>query len=404
MSNRTSGRRGRSAINRGVLRVLVLGHTAELGGAELALERLCEEIRRSRSDVDVRVLLLDDGPLVERLEQVGVPVQVLAAPRGVVSASRKSLGAERVLRLAFGLVATEFRLWGVMQRFRPDVVHTNSLKAHLLGTIPAVAARRVVVWYAHDRIAEDYMPRRAVRIVRAVGRLPRAVIANSRATAATLGRRATVAYPGLRAAQTIPPECPVPARAEGPVVGIVGRISETKGQLEFVRAAERIVASRPEVRFRVVGGTAFGTEAYQEAVVAESRRLGLEDRFEWVGSVPDTRAELDAMSVCVHASPVPEPFGQVVAEALARGVPVVATDAGGVPEILRGSVGAAGTLVPPGDVEAMAEAVLDVLDDLSEVLRRADEARAEVVARFGIDTTASVVTEVWRAAVTSQDR
>ena len=74
---------------------------------------------------------------------------------------------------------------------------------------------------------------------------------------------------------------------------------------------------------------------------------------------PDPVAELDAMTVAVHASPVPEPYGQVVAEAMARGVPVVATDAGGVPEIVTGGPAPVGWLVPPGDVDALAEDRLD---------------------------------------------
>ena len=77
-------------------------------------------------------------------------------------------------------------------------------------------------------------------------------------------------------------------------------------------------------------------EEYASLVEREVTRLGLNRQVTLEGFVgrPD-RGSLDELSVLVHASPVPEPFGQVVVEGMARGVPVVATRAGGIPEILE---------------------------------------------------------------------
>lgn len=389
--------RGRSPSG-APLRVLVVDHTAELGGAELALVRLCQELVTTAADLEVRALLLSDGPLAVRLEAVGVPVETMAAERDVVTTPRDGLARGGLVRRARGVLRTQVALRRALRRSDADVVHTTSLKAHLLASLPALVTGRRLVWYAHDRVAPDYLPRPVVLLVRAVGRLPHVVIANSRATAATLGRAAVVAHPGLDPAQGLDPGRPVPARSGPPVVGLVGRVSPTKGQLELVRAAPRVLAHRPEVRFRVVGGPTFGAEEHLALVQREAARLGVAGHLEWAGTVPDTRAELDAMAVCVHASPVPEPFGQVVVEALARGVPVVATDAGGVPEILGRGPGALGALVPPGDVTALADAILAVLDDLPAATHRADRARAEVAARFGVAGTARVVSGAWRVA------
>ncbi|WP_253182137.1 glycosyltransferase family 4 protein [Cellulosimicrobium cellulans] len=311
-------------------------------------------------------------------------------------------------------------LWRVtrhVRRLRPDVVHTTSLKADLLGVVPAFVARRPLVWHVHDRVADDYLPGVLVRLVRALARVaPAAVVANSRATAATLPVRASVAYPGFAPAQAEGvPDWPAP---DGdPVVLMVGRLSPTKGQVEVVRAMPAVREAVPGARLRVVGAAAFGAADYAAEVRAEVHRLGLDDAVELVGHVADTRAELDRAAVCVHASPVPEPFGQVVVEAMVRGVPVVATRAGGVEEILLEGAGEheaaataaatadaaatgepLGLLVPPGDVDAIAAAVRDVLTTPDAARSRADRARASALRRFPVARTAQVLTDVWTAA------
>lgn len=376
-------------------RVLVVDHTAELGGAELALVRL---IDATRSDADVRVLLFAEGPLVGLLRERGVGVDVLTLDPAVGGIDRHSAGriGSGVLQRAGRIAAFEVALWCCLRRLRPDVVHTTSLKADLLATGPAILAGRRPVWYVHDRIAGDYLPGPLVRLVRAVSRSAAIVIANSQATAGTLPGRPVIAYPGFAPEQGIDPATVTPARDGPPVVTIVGRIGPTKGQLEFVRAAARVLAVHPDARFRIVGAPVFDADEYDAEVRAEAARLGIADRVTFVGHVADTRAELDAATCVVHASGVPEPFGQVVVEAMARGVPVVATAAGGVPEILDTDE-PLGSLVPPRDEAALAEAIGRVLADPVAAFDRADRARRSAYERFTVATTARVVSSLWRA-------
>ncbi|MGM7424557.1 glycosyltransferase [Cellulosimicrobium sp. CpK407] len=382
------------------LRVLVLDHTAELGGAELALVRTCAALG---PEVDVRVLLFADGPLRARLEEIGVRVDVVALAPSVATADRERAGRLSPSTLTGALRTLPF-LWRLVRRvraLRPDVVHTTSLKADLLGIVPAALARRPLVWHVHDRIAPDYLPGPLVRVVRGLARrVPAAVVANSRATAETLPVVTAVAYPGFAPEQVVGAERALAARsgAPEPVVVMVGRLSPTKGQLEVVRALRTVVDAVPTARLRVVGEPAFGAEDYAALVRAEVTRLGLDDHVDLVGFVPDPRAELDRAAVCVHASPVPEPFGQVVVEAMVRGVPLVATRAGGVEEILddpEEGRDPLGLLVPPGDAEAIAAALLDVLHDPAAARERALRARASALRRFPVGRTARVLTDVW---------
>lgn len=382
----------------GPVRVVVLDHTADIGGAELALLRLLDALR-GRADVEAHVILFSDGPLVARLREGGHAVEVLPLRTDLIATTRHEAGVPiTAVRGAVGVAPFVRRLARRLREIDADVVHSTSLKADLVAVPAARRARVPLVWHVHDRIASDYLPGPVARLVRSLARWgPQRVVANSRATAATLpGARAlTIVPPGLAPEQIAPAPRPAPAR---PVVGIIGRISPTKGQLEFVRAAGRVSARHPDVTFRIIGAPMFGQESYEGEVRREVERLGLTDRVELRGFSEEPARELDEMSVAVHASPVPEPYGQVVAEAMARGVPVIATEAGGVPEIVTGGPESVGWLVPPGDVDALAAAMDTALSDPDEGERRGRAGWDRARSALGIGPSADTLVGVWREA------
>ncbi len=384
------------------VRVLVLDHTAALGGAELALARLLDALPLGQ--FQVRALLFADGPLVARLRSSRIGVEVLAVDPDVGSANRMEVVRPSCRLLRRTMLSMAF-IWQLTRRIRtvqPDVVYVNSLKAGVLGGLAARAAGIPVVWHVHDRITGDYLPAQLVGPLRwGIRHLATILVANSAATAATIGdqQEALIAYPGFAPQQALASFRDRPQRPGPPMVTLLGRISPTKGQLEFVRAAIRVHKEHPHARFRIVGSAMFGAEHYAAQVRAEIARAGLTSCIELVTFTEDPVAELDRASVCVHASPVPEPFGQVVLEAMVRGVPVVATDAGGIPEILRDGDESLGLLVPPGDDEALAQAILALLQDPKRALDRAERAYTSASRRFPVTKTATTLSDAWCRAV-----
>lgn len=385
--------------------MVILDHTAALGGAELALLRLLQAI--DPDDAAVSVLLFSEGTLAERLRADGVPVEIL--PLGGLAALDRAASGESWLRAtgnAAAIVPFAVRLGRRLRELDPDVIHSTSLKADLIAVPASWLARRPLVWHVHDRISPDYLPDPLVRLIRALARLvPRQVIANSRATADTLpgARNLTIAYPGFGPDQaTSSPGDHVPP--DVPTIGILGRISPTKGQLVFVRAAARVLQRHPEARFSIIGEPLFGEHDYARQVHDEVSTLGIVDHVRFAGFVSDPRAALDTLTACVHASPTPEPFGQVVVEAMARGVPVVATQGGGIAEIVRPEPEGEplGLLVPPGDPEALATAILAVLDHPDEARARAERAWRSAIERFAVERTAATITQVWRQGATGR--
>lgn len=126
----------------------------------------------------------------------------------------------------------------------------------------------------------------------------------------------------------------------------------------------------------MIGSAMFGEQEYVDEVRREIRHLGLEDVVEIRGFVEDVFGALSEMDILVHASLSPEPFGQVIVEGLAAGVPVIATRDGGPSEILTHGVD--GLLYEPGDVRGLAELLqrLSAEPKLREQLRDRGRRRA----------------------------
>jgi glycosyltransferase involved in cell wall biosynthesis len=181
-----------------------------------------------------------------------------------------------------------------------------------------------------------------------------------------------------------PVPAPWPARSDGtgPVVGFVGRLIPRKGALDLVKAAPAIRAARPDVRVVIVGDDPYEDE---EAEYAAAVRASAD--VDHVGRVAEAAGILGHLDVLVLPSRQ-EPFGTVVAEAMAAGTPVVATRVDGLPELVEDGV--TGALVEPGDTAALAVAVLRVLEQ-REAMGLAARERA---ARFGADLYADRVEDL----------
>jgi glycosyltransferase involved in cell wall biosynthesis len=337
-------------------RVVFIGHSAAWSGAEISLTRLLDHL----PDVEATVLLAEDGPLADHLRDMDIDHRVVPLSDTAAHVSRAQVTAGRLpLRALSDTMAYTVRLARVLRRLRPDIVHTNSMKAHLYGGVAAAIARVPHVWHARDRAAVDYLPRPTVALVRLAARvLPSVLIANSHSTLDTYpgARRGVVVYNGV----PTHPNQPTPAPGPPLRVGIVGRLAPWKGQHLFLDAFAAAFADGRQQAV-VIGGALFGEEAYEADLKTRAERLGIGDRVDFTGFTDDVPGHIENLDVLVHCSTIPEPFGQVVVEGMAAGRAVVAADAGGPAEII--DAGRSGLLVPPGDVAGLADALRRLDDD-----------------------------------------
>jgi glycosyltransferase involved in cell wall biosynthesis len=388
------------------MRVVYLNASGQLGGAERCLLELLAGVRAAQPSWVLHLVTAADGPLVKRANDLGVGTTVETFPVPLArlgdssagrGASQASFGAAMVVRLA--QASTSVRSYHValartLRQLRPDLAHSNGNKMHLLSSWAAPKGVPVV-WHVHDYLGGRPVMRTLLR--RSVSRCA-AAITNSRSVGANLrtvcGARLPIhpihcAVDLEEFSPTGPATdldaCTPGARGDTGIIriGLVATLAWWKGHETFLRALALLPRSLP-VRGYVIGGPIYETEGSQstlESLRQLATTLGIADRVVFTGFLSDTAAAMRALDVVVHASTRPEPFGLVIAEAMACARAVIVSQAGGAEEISREGEDSLGHA--PGDVAALAASMIRLATDAS--LRSALGVRARVAAeeRFG---------------------
>jgi glycosyltransferase involved in cell wall biosynthesis len=374
-------------------RVVVLDHTAVLSGGELALARALGGVG---DGARIHAILASDGPIRARLEATGATVEVLALDERTRSLRRASVrpgGVDLHSMAATGRYV--LRLAKRLRELRPDVVHTNSLKAALYGGAAARLAGVPCVWHLRDRIDASYLPAPAVRTVRLAARLlPSVVVANSDATLATVRAPVGIVVPSpLDPSITTMPRT---TSSDGALrVTVLGRLAPWKGQ-ELAIEAFAAATRGSNATLRVVGAALFGEDDYASSLRPLAAALGIADRVRFDGFVDDVATVLADTDVFVHASTVPEPFGQVVLEAMGAGCAVVVADEGGPASLVTDGVD--GLHYAMGDVDALADAMRRLADDAS-LRHKLGTSAVKTAAGYTPEVLAPRLLEAWDVAI-----
>ncbi|MGC4807014.1 glycosyltransferase [Micromonospora sp. DT233] len=337
------------------MRVLHVTHTAQPGGAELALARLLGQRRPWRA----ALLGPATGVAFDRLPAHEVPQarDLPTLPTGGTRSGSPLLAARYLTALRDG--ARVLRRSPLFQQ--ADLVHANTAAAAIICALADRARRRPLVVHLRGPLTVESLGRIGLPAFRGLA-VPRAdgLIANSGFTLASVAQgprfpthRAVLQSPSGIAERVRHPEVAPQVRA----VGMVGRLQHWKGQHVFLRAFATALRGTG-VRAYLCGAPLFGEAVYETRLRQLAAELGIGAQVTFLGHVDDVTGFLDSIDVLVHASLGPEPLGQTVLQGLARARPVVATAGGGPGEWIRSGVN--GVLVPPGDADALA-AVLRAL-------------------------------------------
>jgi glycosyltransferase involved in cell wall biosynthesis len=359
--------------------IAFLNPSGELGGAETALIDIVAALKQARPSWTLAVIAAADGPLLDRVRDLAISIaepfpQALArlgewGARG--TAGRLALGA-RVITSAPPLIGYTRRLQRRLLDLQPDIIHSNGLKMHLIGA-RTKGPKAKLLWHFHDYPGARPF---TARLLAGHAHHCDVMLANSESVAAqardVFGRDAAVhtlynsvdlerfhpegAVADLDALAGLAPLGPGGLR-----VGLVATFARWKGHRVFLDALARLRPSTG-VRGYIIGGPIYDTDASQCSLAelrAYADALGLRETIGFTGRLDDVPAALRSLDVVVHASTEPEPFGMVIAEAMACGRAAVVSRAGGAAEIADGCV----LFHEPGNSVELAERIGALIDD-----------------------------------------
>lgn len=396
------------------MRILYLDPCAQLGGAERCLLDCLSSLRRQEPDWELHLIAGEEGPLLTEAKKLGVAAGCVPFPTEL--AAMGGFGA-KFPRLTLNCLkalpcAARYRrdLQREILRIAPDLIHTNGLKMHLFGAWSGAAP---VIWHLHDYAGARSLSRRALRLSRKGCDAALAVSQSVAADALRVlgsGIPVRVMHNAVDLSRFHPcgPRLDLDRAAGMPAadpevlrVGLVGTFAKWKGHEVFLRALANVELRRANLRAYIVGGPIYQTGNSQhslEDLRALARRLGIEERVGFTGFRADVASAMRSLDVVVHASTEAEPFGLVIAEAMACGRAVIAARSGGASEIFCHGFDALGT--PPGDDAALAHAILGLIRHPVKRMCLGSAARTTAEARFDRARLGRTLSSVYRQTLT----
>lgn len=356
------------------LKITYLIGSLDVGGAERQLIRLANGLDPERFQPHI-VTMMAGGPL-----QADVRPGIAVTHLSLYSLSQGRRPGKR------GWLVQGFRLLHRLYRHlrvdSPNVLHAYLPAAYVMGALTGRLARVPVV-IAGRRGLSSYHMYDAWRwrlLARLANQLIAVHLCNSEAVREYAIRRerlprdrTLVIHNGIDL-----PAAPAPALEpawRAPVTAaMIANFWDYKGHATVLHALARVVAARPGCKLVL-----FGDGAERRSVERLSAELGIDGAVVFAGRRPDAARFLSGFDLLVHAS-TKEGLPNAVMEAMAAGVPQVATAVGGIPELVED--GTTGLLVPPSDPERIADAITWLIDHPDERRRMGEAARARVAERF----------------------
>lgn len=386
------------------MRLLFLNAVGAIGGAERSLLTMLESLRKLDSSIEISLVVGTEGALIEAAKKLGVRVFYLPLPQSinrVGDSGIRSHFSKLKLLLKAGIALPQFfgylqQLYTTIQTVQPDLIHSNSIKTHiLLASLPRIQAP--IVWHIHDFYGSRPL---VAQILRWLGSSATGAIAVSNAVAQDTKRLLShlpiqVIYNAVSVG-SIRDRSTQDQRVQ---IGLVATFARWKGHDVFLKAASQVVKQLPDfpIQFLIVGAPIYQTQGSQFTLLelqSEVDRLGLDRHVQFLGFQSEMADIYQSLDIVVHASTQPEPFGLVIAEAMAFGKAVIMANTGGAAELITPNEDA--IALPPANVHALAQALIQLIQNPQQRQQLGENARRTAIARFNSDQLGAALLQVYR--------
>jgi glycosyltransferase involved in cell wall biosynthesis len=399
------------------MRILYLNPCGLMGGAETSLEHFLAAVRVAQPTWDLWLLLGENGPMADRARALGVNVVVVEFPRSIAGLGDSGL---RIPAAIWTLAQSSVSVYGYVRRLRafikqlrPDLIHTNGFKMHLLGAW-ARPQGVPVIWHIHDYVRKRPLMSRLLRFSH---RRSSGAIVNSMSVGKDLSSLlpdlpVTPIYNAVDVNRYSPSGeiadldrlAGLPAARPGTIrIGLVATFARWKGHATFLEALSLIPPELP-VRGYIIGGPIYQTSGSQwslSELKSKSIELKLDSKVGFTGFLNDTASAMRALDIVVHASTEPEPFGMVIAEGMACGKAVIVSDAGGASELFEPENDAIGHI--PGNAGDLARQIVRIATDAAMRARLGSCGREKAVRVYDRARLASEMVRCYDSVVNHRD-
>ncbi len=371
--------------------ILYASHVSQISGAEVSLLGLLEKLDRSRYYPIVACPA--GGMLPKKLHQLGIQTESLNFVR-----FKRTFNLFTLATYLFCYFCVLWKLCCLITKHRIQLIHSNSTNAHIYGAVAAKLMRVPSVWLVRDLVPLGLLGKFLFLF-------SSRIIAISREVAKEISRhgmdmsKLTVIYNGVDIQLFDAGNENNSIRKElgtGKDIFLVGMVSQMvpwKRHPDFLRALAKVIKKYPKIKALVVGDDIFkDQQKYKTDIANLSQGLGLEDKVIFTGyryDIPEILADLDLLVVSSER----EPFGRVIIESMASSKPVIATNAGGIPEIIQDGIN--GILVPVGDTDGISEAIVKIVRDRNLARRLGLAGRDTVKEKFTIEKNVQKVQDIY---------
>jgi glycosyltransferase involved in cell wall biosynthesis len=367
------------------MKILFYNHTGQVGGGEGMLLLILARLDRDR--FDPVVICPEQGPLQNMVDQLAVPTETVTSLE-----ARFTWRPDHLLRYLRSFMHVISQIRKSVINIKPDLIHANSIRAGLVATAATVGLETRVVWHLHDLLPHHPLST-GIRLFAFFSSRTNMIAVSQAAAGRFRGAflpwkdRVTVILnaidPGkFQANETARQEI----RAELElgkdefVIGIVGRLTAGKGQLELLRAFAQVVNENPQARLVIVGSPQFNRDhPYSQLLKDTALKLGIDKHVRMTGERNDIPAIMHALDLLVINSAV-EAFCLVILEAMVCGTPILAAVSGGIPELIEHRKN--GWLLPRRDEETLAGAILELSRQPLICAQLAEQGKKHIDSRF----------------------
>lgn len=375
------------------------GRSDKVAGAQLCLLNLIKRINHDR--FEPIVLLYNKGEFAAALE--GLETKVIVRELGTIS---RSYNPVKLVRFIFYLIIGLYFVRRMITRYKIDIIHCNQNVCIFYAAIAGWTTEAKCIWHVRNRVSNFGI------IGSLLYRLTHKIICVSDYIKVPFLKmfpdavlKVDTVYDGITQIEETPEEMLVKLRKEfgiltsNKVVGTVGRITRWKAQDYFLEAVSILVKKYPDLKIMVVGDCVEGTDKeykesgkFKEELKEIVLKFGLSSNVIFTGFRKDACHIIKLFDVFVLPS-IEEPFGMVLLEAMVQGVPIVATNAGGVPEIILD--GKEGVLVPPRQPQKMADAIEKIMTNKEAAKNLARNGLIRVRDNFSIKTSVRNIESIY---------